>query len=204
MKLIIFFILFIFIIIFAILLSTYKIKITIKIKDEHSYFSIRASTLQGLLKHQYEVQFIDLILHENKPLLKTITARKEKDSYTKKEEKLNLNEIKNYINIIKKNKEIYEEILNYILEKMIIEKFNLDIKVGLNDAATTAIIYGATNFLVGIPINVITRKKSFTEMNINITPEFNKNILEVNFNCIIILRLVNIIIARRKAKPVNI
>ena len=72
-----------------------------------------------------------------------------------------------------------------------IEKLNLKIDIGIEDAALTAMTTGIGAIVLSILIgNNINRS---SEVKWNITPVYNNNLLKLNLNCIISIKLIHII-----------
>lgn len=180
-----------------ILLSTYKIEIILKFKGQHSYFCIKFIALKGLIKYKYEIPYVDLVKHGQKLLLKLVKIET-KNHQSVTEQKLSLNEVKYYINLLYEYKKIYSRVIQYLMKRLKVEKFSLNVNIGFNDVAITAILFGILNSLTSILIDTLLRNMTFNEIDIRSTPDFNKSIIDLNFNCIIIFNLVNIIIARHK------
>ena len=78
--------------------------------------------------------------------------------------------------------------------KMDVEKIVWSTKIGLNDAAATGIITGALWTFKHMIISLIDNTTNADIIELNITPVFSKSIFEIYFNCIIKIKLVNIII----------
>ncbi len=72
-----------------------------------------------------------------------------------------------------------------------IEKLNLNIDVGTEDAALTAIITGIVSIIISFLIG--QNVKSGNDINWNINSIYNSNLLKLELNCIISIKLIHII-----------
>lgn len=71
-----------------------------------------------------------------------------------------------------------------------VENLNLDIKIGLEDAAINAILIGVISTIVPIILrNNADRSKTFW----NVNPVYNRNSLKINLDTTISLKLLNIL-----------
>lgn len=113
--------------------------------------------------------------------------------YDKKDEDKNkkLNTIINLILIFNDPK--YKELIEFIWDKITIRKINWNTKIGLTDASLVGIIYGLIWSFKNIIISFILANKEINSINLNVVPIFNKNQLDITFNCIIKIRIVYII-----------
>lgn len=184
-------------IIVVILLSTYKVEIKLKLKNNDIYFLVKFMALKGIINYKYEIPYIDMIEYKDKLLLK-VTEVKTSEEKNVTRNKLSFGEIKNLTNLLLKYKEVYRDVIQYMLKALKIEKLDIYVRSGVNDASMTALIYGFINSFIGTIISIISRKMDIKKVNINTVPDFNRNIVDINFNCIIIFNLVNIIIVKYK------
>ena len=106
-----------------------------------------------------------------------IDGKKIKDTF--KERKLNIKKFKyNDIVSLIKNHEIY------------LEKLNIDGYLGLEDAAYTAYSVSLINIIVG----VLLASNNKSDYRYNINPVYlNQNLVNIEINCIISIKIVNII-----------
>lgn len=84
---------------------------------------------------------------------------------------------------------------NYILKKIYMKKFILDMNIGFEDAALTAIITGALTGFLNSLLAALSYKINMYEMpSINIKPTFNESAFHFNILSIFSINLGNIII----------
>ena len=91
-----------------------------------------------------------------------------------------------------------KEYVDYFISKGKIDNLNLQFKIGIDDPFILSIVTGVCWTIVNIFIGVILKDKDINDIknkNIDITPIFNEDIFEINFHCIIKVKLVYIITA---------
>ncbi|WIV10969.1 DUF2953 domain-containing protein [Proteiniborus sp. MB09-C3] len=186
------------------------IKIEIKRKNHDDIINVKATLLKGLIKFNYEISYIDLVTKDKSPLLKIRRKLEEKNTekeLLRKESVLKYEDIIEIYNNIKKYSNTFNKIIHYILKKIHINSLSLSTTIGLGDAALTGIAYGVLWTIIGTLLNILLNYKEIKDikdMNISIYPNFNESILEVDFFCIIKLKIVHIIIAGFKGIKVFI
>ncbi|QQY80639.1 DUF2953 family protein [Keratinibaculum paraultunense] len=87
-----------------------------------------------------------------------------------------------------------KDFLNYILDKIILKQLTWKTKIGFNDAFLTAIVYGSIWSIKSVLISFILTNKEIEYLDFDVEAIFNKEELNVLFNCIIRIRMVYIII----------
>lgn len=80
---------------------------------------------------------------------------------------------------------------------IILREFVLKVKLGTGDAFYTAMLYGLIWSLAGFIPTYIFNDYKIKNKEINIEPNFNERIININFNCIFSLKIVNIIVISR-------
>lgn len=110
----------------------------------------------------------------------------------------NINPSKNVNTKIEELIEVYSQVKTNILNfkhstKLI--KFKLDVVIGCNDAASTAMIYGLINSVIYSLLGVLFNYSDQKKFKVTIAPDFNKEKKDIEFSCIILTRLAYIIIA---------
>lgn len=181
------------------------IKIAFKRKNWDDKVNIRITLLKGLIKFNYEIPYLDLIVNNKGPFLKIKEKLVEKNTeknLLKKKGIISLENIIQVYNKIKRYKYIFIEILEYILRKTDFRSLVWSSKIGLGDAALTGIVYGSIWMAMSTLLGIIMNHKNIKELRVEICPEFNENILEIDFFCIIKLKIVHIIIAGLKGMKV--
>ncbi len=196
-----------FIFLFIIFIIPIYIKVEFKRKNKDDKINIRIALLKGLIKFNYEISYLDLVLGHNESFIKVKEKFEEKNTektFQIKKDRLVLEEITEIYKKIKRYIDLFSETFRYILDKISISSLSCFSKIGLGDAALTGIAYGTAWIIVGTLLNIILNQKNVKEMSINIYPDFNENIFEFDFFCIIKLKIVHIIIAGLKGIKVFI
>jgi len=87
----------------------------------------------------------------------------------------------------------YKEIFDYIIDKSNIEKLSWKTKIGYEDPFILSIAYGSIWWIIGIISSFILPKLNMEKINIEVIPNYNVNLFNTRFNCIIKIRMVYII-----------
>ena len=108
---------------------------------------------------------------------------------------------------IKKNKDIKEdkkkakEISKKIVPILNLQKTNLNIKLGTEDAAFTAIVSSIVSIFIAIALSHVADVKKYKNYNYKITPIYlNENVFFLQFSCIITSKILHIIKVMCKKK----
>lgn len=158
-------------IIVSLLIMPMKLEISYIFHNGKSSFDISTSYLFGLIRP--EIQPFD---------------NKKEDKQTEKENKQMEDKSKG----LRKYSD-YRIIIDYIWEKIVIEKFKWETDIGLQEPYYLSILYGFLWAIKSFIISYIMSKKEIDDMAINITPIYNTNKIATRFNCIIKIRMVYII-----------
>ncbi|GEM_PF-664390 len=158
-------------IIVSLLIMPMKLEISYVFHNGKSSFDISTSYLFGLIRP--EIQPFD---------------NKKEDKQTEKENKQMEDKSKG----LRKYSD-YRIIIDYIWEKIVIEKFKWETDIGLQEPYYLSILYGFLWAIKSFIISYIMSKKEIDDMAINITPIYNTNKIATRFNCIIKIRMVYII-----------
>ena len=112
---------------------------------------------------------------------------------------------------IKKNKDIKEdkkkakEISKKIVPILNLQKTNLNIKLGTEDAAFTAIASSIVSIFITIALSYVADVKKYKNYNYKITPIYlNENVFFLQFSCIITSKILHIIKVMCKKKEEKI
>lgn len=116
-----------------------------------------------------------------------------------------------YINVFKKHtkraKQIryeYFDILSYVRSKSVIEDVNIKIQLGLDEAGKTAIYCGILITICDFAYRHLHSKFKLKTFKREISPIFNKNLIDVDITCIMSMRTGYIIIVISKLLCRNI
>lgn len=183
-----------------VLISFLSIKIEVRVirEGENDEINVWISMLNELLRYKVVIPFIDIFNGYNN-LVKTHIHREAELGATSdiaketNEEGFNLNEIRILVEkgeILYRN---YSNIISYIMNKIIINKVEWETQVGLDDAASTAVITGA---LWGIKSSILLffkNKFQLSNIYLDVTPYYISKKFAMTFNCIVTLKIGYII-----------
>ena len=165
--------------------------------DDHIQINV---TILKIIKLKYKIPYIDLVFNGSlRPgiKMKSILASK-KSKLSKKINIFNIDELKQMYMQFKKMKKMYNKVFSFLLSKVKYDSIKWYTKVGLSDAALTAIAVGSLWSFKSILLHSIYIRFEPGNIDINIIPNYNKLIFEIDLNCIIRLKIANIIIAGLK------
>lgn len=170
--------LFFFILFIVLLFSNIKINIIFNRAKYNDNIEIVLYIILNLIQIRFKIPYVDLILNKE--------TKKDDKNYTR------------YITKIKKdykeNKKYYQNIINYILQIIKIDNLFWITNIGIEDAANTAMIAGYLNILQNIIVSFISKKIYLRKKNIGVMPIYSKIVFQTYFNCIIKIKIANIII----------
>ncbi len=161
-------VIFILVLVFLVLLKV-KVIMEYVFKKGINHFIISISLIGGLIKYSYK-----------------IPAAKEKKIILKKKKPLILKTGLDF--------QSYIDMFNFIKGRILIEKFDLNINAGSEDAAIAAVITGGLWSIAGVIISFFENSMRVIEKNVHITPCYGKNVFNIDLFCIISIRIVNIIL----------
>lgn len=188
-----------FVLLLLVLFFPFYISISVKKEDEKDVLMLGLKIFK-VIKLNYEISLIDLISSENKIVL----GFNRKTNISRNNISLRMENVNHYYNKFKESKRQNKVVIDYILKKIKFINLKAVFKVGFEDAAITAIITGFLWSILYMILSILFNYKEIEDYNVDITAEFNKSIFQVDFNCIIKLKLVYIIIAGYKSAKVKI
>ncbi|HHV95475.1 MAG TPA: DUF2953 domain-containing protein [Clostridiaceae bacterium] len=167
-------------------------------KRDSSDILILFYLFSGLLKQQYEIPLTnisdlfkviyELLFSEKGILLYKKTDKVKKDEKEKEDKDNRINKIISYI------RPYLFKIQKYLVDRnKIYAKLNIKVIFGANDAFVTGILGGLVFGIAGCIDSLFSNYFFIEEKNINIQPDFTKNVFELEALCILNVRLVNII-----------
>lgn len=199
------FILLISLIIILLFYMLISIEIKYKRDEENDIIIFHIKTGFGLIKYKIEVPYIDFLKNvENigiryKVISKSFIGSRDSISIKRMD---TINDIIKIIKQIKLNYELNKESINYLMKKIRINNIILRISFGFEDAFNTALFYGVLCTLI-ISILVMLKKKIKMDIKeLDLRPVFAKEVLKVEFGCIIEVRLGHIIIGIKKIRNI--
>ncbi|BBB92957.1 MAG TPA: DUF2953 domain-containing protein [Methylomusa anaerophila] len=197
-------------VILTLVLSRINIYIDLRFrrKSGDDYLEVSVYLFRRLILYTLQIPLIELINQHDLLWLKSqirVNDHKE-ESMSDREQRFTSNLIVTYLKnpgmlrrilqTIKRYSKLYNKFMNRLLESIYCEKLDLHLKYGLGDAAATGVTLGlfwtlAYTGMVGLYNRIHLTQKPV----INIIPFFHRECLEVEFWCILRLRLGNVISA---------
>lgn len=165
-----------------------------RMKDDDS-IKINISMFFGLLKFRLRIPYVEVILDRR---MKMGVKAKRKKYVVKSKNIFNIEEIKNMYQKSRKMLHRYKKIMDYMLSKIKIDFLKWKTEIGLEDAALTAVSVGAAWSLKYNILSIISQKSAIQKVNIDVIPNYSNIIFQVDLNCIIRIKIVNIIITALK------
>ncbi|MCM8900864.1 DUF2953 domain-containing protein [Caldicoprobacter algeriensis] len=110
------------------------------------------------------------------------------------------------ISLVRKGLRIVQQNAQYfktVKDKVKVEDFEVMARLGTGDAAHTALLCGSLLSLLHIALFHLQNKYYLEKKRVNVTPVFDREDFELNFNCIIALKLRYIIIAGMQKKQLK-
>lgn len=156
---------------------------TIKIELKNIKIQIDEKT-KKIINKDYTIILTFYFLNKVKYFKTLINSKKLQN---KKIDLYKMNKVLSKNNFKIKNKKILEIIK---LLRIQVKKINLNIKIGTEDAALTAIIIGTIAIIIGTFLNMISKEKNEWKLE----PIYqNKNILKIDINSIFNIKMIHII-----------
>ena len=192
--------------IIAVLLYVMPIAVSMEVKraGKNDSIIIGVKTCYGLVKLNSEIPILELLFKNGKPALKyklEVADKKRSRLFARFTKLFYLEDGGKLYDVFKQDKRRIISALRYISGKIAVRDFNLRLTLGTGDAAETGILYGAAWILIG-SIMALTRSHiNIKEPRVAVIPVFNKVQLNMQFSCIITMRLGHIINAGIRVIP---
>ncbi len=151
--------------------------------NEDDNIQINLSFLFDMIKLKYKIPYADIILSKKKaPAIKVGKAEK------------GHKKLKGIVDLkgLTENYKKYRKAIVFLSSKAHVEYIKWHTELGAGDAAITAIAVG---LLYGIKGNILSFLFKPENADISVKPNYSKPIFEIDFNCIIKIKIANIIIA---------
>lgn len=159
------------------------------------YLSISFYILKGLIKYKIKIPEVD---SSKKGIFLRKVKEKGKKKTAKKKDKLSydyiLRKIQDYRAYFNIYKSVFNKISNYLRCKVKVNKLDLDVTIGTDNAHHTAVLIGLCWSAVGILISFIHNNLNFLEKSVSIKPDYMGKKLKVDLFCILNVRIGHIII----------
>jgi hypothetical protein len=92
-----------------------------------------------------------------------------------------------------RNHKKFKTASKYLNKKIKIKKLVWTTEVGLGDAGLNGLTCGYLWIIKSLILSSLLNNKEYEEINVNVIPNYTDSILNINFDCIIKLKLVYII-----------
>ncbi len=137
-----------------------------------------------------KIKLFSNVSHKKK--VKNKQNKTEKKNENKKE-KLTLDILSKYFDIVKHIFSDIQKIFRYFKRKIKCSEFKTDITFGLSDAAETGIATGMFWALIGTVYPVIDSIIDIKDPNISVNPKFNTDMFSIEYKGIYKLKIIHII-----------
>lgn len=192
------YIIFVLFLLFLISLSYVTADIQIHRIKEDDNILIIIKLLFGIIRLKFEIPYIDILLNRNlKPGIKAkgrVDTKKRK-GIAKSKGWFSFERIKDKYVHIKELKKQYESAVKYIIKKTRVDLFKWYTRLGLDDAAATAITTGILWSLKSSVCCLLSANTQPQNILINVVPDYSMPVFETEIHCIIRIKIANIIIA---------
>lgn len=188
---------------FLILYSNLVIRFGFRKHNKDNSIIVSITGLYGIFKYTKRISNIDLVkVGRNISALKTSTR-----TMVDKEDKLidhdeSTHSIYDVKEIIDNYRDIYIKYgppIKKVKEKLVFNNISWYTEVGTEDAAETAVIVGALWAIKASVISLVVENYDFSDVSINIVPNYNVSTFETTINCIFSVKLGYIINADIRA-----
>lgn len=191
-----------FIIILLMIILYLPLYIVITIKNNNIYlFNIKIKIFNKIVIYKHSIPIENVI--NNTSINKSKNNDNKRGRVKKDIIKVIEEKVKNLEEVLKRVYCTYEDvvpIIKYFQHKFKITNLKWITQIGLDDAAITAVTTGVLwNIKMQLYI-ILVRYLLVEDFNIDIKPIYNKKVLDIDFYCIIRLKIVYIIIAGLKVK----
>lgn len=179
------------------LISKFKVTIKYTKKEKDDNILLIYSAVGGLWKVEYEIPMADIWQSNNRTI--KIYKKYRKKTVEKVVDIGGLIDKYNFIRKANKRRDTFiSKADSYLVSsgRILIEEFKLIIIVGLNDAFWTGIISGIIWTLLGNIESFISNKYKVSNKYLFVKPDYLKEVLDIDFLCIISLKTVHAIIVR--------
>lgn len=166
-------------------------------KNDNDNLHIYIKLNENIKIIQLEIPYMDMLISNNDINLKlTRDIETKKKSLNKKQKYISTKSLIRLFKKIYNHKKIYNSIKNfhiYLFRKIKINKLYFETKIGYNDAAICAIVSGILWNIKSIIFSYIYTKYKLINFKYDVNTMYNKNVFEIDFNCIVKLRIIYII-----------
>lgn len=106
--------------------------------------------------------------------------------------------VSDFKEIYNTSKDELKEMLSYVRKHLSVSRIDFDIRFGFDNAAATGISTGAIWGMGSFILKVIDSLIGIKKINMQVNPDFNNKVFEINSKTVLIMRPVHFIIILRK------
>lgn len=165
-------------------------------RNEDDIVVIKVKTLYGIINLKFEIPFLDIVFINKKPALKykaDIESNKTNKLLKRISKIFSVDDFKNIKKYFRHDPIFLQQMKRYWSEKLSIIDFYLVLKYGTNDAALSALIYGALWTVLGTLLALMDNYLKFTTKDIRVIPCFDCETFKLEVSCIIKFKFGDII-----------
>ncbi len=184
------------VLLFGVLYSNFEIRFNFTRHTEASSISIGLVGPYGIFEHTRKIPITNLTgKDKNTPVsnANTESVNQEHKSADDDNPIYSMHSIREILDNYKKFYAIYEPYINKIKRKSISNSIYWHTKIGTNDAAETAIMVGIVWIIKGSIMSFMAREYNFSDVFIDVIPNYNTNIFETTVDCIFNIKLGHIV-----------
>ena len=148
---------------------------------------------------KFTLRFLGIPLFSRKIPEDKTDEKEEKEEKAEKKDKFSLERILKILKLFKESLPYIYGLMTSIYNAVTIEKFSVNMNLGMESPADTALFTGYI-WSFTYPLNALTR------IDVNINPDFQRRVLDGNFQMDVNIRLIGIVVEAIKAytkKPVR-
>lgn len=185
------------ILILLIIISSVKVNILVLKENKDSKIIIKVKLLYGLIRFKKELGAFE-VTKTNKENDEDLKIKIKSDFWSKHEgytDFINIEKIGDTVNTIRD----YRDVIDYSIERTNFHRLFWKTEVGLDDAALTGVVAGIINIFKSNLFAILnSRKNRPKSIHFKITPNFNRQVLKTDIDCIFTIKIGYIIIAGLK------
>lgn len=173
-----------------------QLKFKLLKKNNDDAIIIRLKTLYGLLNLKFELPMLDIVFVNGKPALKykaKIESNKTNKLFKRISKIFTAEDYSKIKKLFRHDPVLLKRLKKYWLKHIRIRELTIILRLGIYDAAITALVCGIAWSFTGAFLSIIKANLDLTAKVIKITPDFSKECFEMETNCIFNFRLGNII-----------
>lgn len=173
-----------------------KFDITYKRFENNDIVIIIIYALYGIIKYKIELPFLDFIKKMDRFTMRFRirfqTGKEVKDKIEFKRAE-SIDEFIDDINNLAEKYKLYKKSIDYMIKRIYIKDFVMDLSFGFDDAYITGVSYGIFYTFLASLAAYIKGHLNLDIKSVNLKPVFNKYVFDLVLNCIIDIKIGHII-----------